>query len=208
MGHRIGIIGTAITLFLLLLTACTLTKLTGIYKDKSYTGGYLKSVLVVGVSDNVKNRRLFEDTFTEQFKRVGIEAISSAVIIPKDKKLDTDTIKKSAESQGFETVLVTHLVGVEEKTTYVPPRYDYLPSRYHHLGPYYHSVDRYVHTPGYYIKRKHVRLESNLYETKTEKLIWSALSETIDPKSVNALIESLCQKVMKSLKTNNLIISE
>lgn len=109
MGHRIGIIGTAISIFLLLLTACTSTKLTGIYKDKSYTGGYLKSVLVVGVSDNVKNRRLFEDTFTEQFKRVGIEAISSAVIIPKDKKLDKDTIKKSAESQGFETVLVTHL---------------------------------------------------------------------------------------------------
>jgi hypothetical protein len=164
--------------------------------------------LVVGVSDNVKNKRLFEDTFTEQFKRIGIEAISSAVIIPKDKKLDTDTIKESAENQGVETVLVTHLVGVEEKTTYVPPRYDYLPSRYHHLGPYYHSVDRYVHTPGYYIKRKHVRLESNLYETKTERLIWSALSETIDPKSVNALIESLCQKVMKSLKTNNLIKSE
>jgi hypothetical protein len=163
--------------------------------------------MVVGVSDNLKNRRLFEDTFVEQFKKVGIEAISSAVIIPKEKKLNTETIKESAESQEVESVLVTHLVGVEEKETYVPPRYDYMPSRYHHLGPYYHSVDRYVRTPGYYVKRKYVRLESNLYETKTEKLIWSASSETIDPKSVNAMIESLCQKVMGSLKTNNLIKS-
>ncbi len=80
-----------------------------------------------------------------------------------------------------------------------------MPRHHHSLGPYYYSVHQYTQTPGYYIDHKYVRLESNLYETKTEKLIWSASSETIDPKSVNELIESLCKKVLKSLKDNNLI---
>ena len=205
MSKRLKIPGSVFIIFLLFFAACASTKLTGVYNDRNYGGGYLKSVMIVGVSDNLKNRRLFEDTFVEQFKKSGIEAFSGVVVIPKGKKLNKDTIKGAAENLGAETVLVTHLVGVEKKETYVPPSYDYMPRHHNRLGPYYSSVDQYTHTPGYYIDHKYVRLESNLYETKTEKLIWSASSETIDPESVNELIESLCKKVMKSLKDNNLI---
>ena len=205
MSKRLRVPGSVFIIYLLFLAACASTKLTGVYKDRNYGGGYLKSVMIVGVSDNLKNRRLFEDTFVEQFKKTGIKAVSGVVVIQKEKKLNKETIKGAAENLGIETVLVTHLVGVEEKETYVPPSYDYMPGRHNRFGPYYSSVHQYTHTPGYYIDHKYVRLESNLYETKTEKLIWSASSETLDPKSVNVLIESLCTKVIKSLKDNNLI---
>ena len=205
MNSTLKLLRNLFIIFLLSLVACSSTKLTGIYKDRDYAGGYLKSVMIVGVSDNLKKRRLFEDTFAEQFKKTGIEAFSGVVVIPEGKKLNKETIKGAAENLGAETVLVTHLVGIEEKEIYVPPSYDYMSSHHDHLGTYYYSVHQYTQTPGYYIDHKYVRLESNLYETKTEKLIWSASSETLDPKSVNALIESLCKKVMESLKDNNLI---
>ncbi len=205
MNSTLKLLGSLFIIFLFFLAACASTKLTGVYKDRNYAGGYLKSVMIVGVSDNLKNRRLFEDSFAEQFKKTGIEAFSGVVVVQEGKKLNKETIKGAAEDLGAETVMVTHLVGIEEKEIYVPPSYDVMPSHHDHLGTYYYSVHQYANTPAYYIDHKYVRLESNLYETKTEKLIWSASSETLDPKSVNELIETLCKKVMKSLKDNNLI---
>jgi hypothetical protein len=37
-------------------------------KDNSYTGEALKSIIVLGVPDNLKNRKMFEDVFVDQFE--------------------------------------------------------------------------------------------------------------------------------------------
>ena len=101
---------------------------------------------------------------------------------------------------------MTHLAGVDEKEEYIPPTYTYVPSPHHsNLGRHYPAVYGNVHEPGYYVTHKYVRLENNLYETKTEKLIWSSASETINPASVTETIESLCKVVMKSLRDHHLV---
>jgi hypothetical protein len=189
-----------------ILTSCATTKLTGVYKDSTYTGGSLSSVLVVGVAENLRNRKMFEQFFAEQFKNNGVEAFSSADVIPSDKKLDKNTIKSLAEKLGADAVLVTHLEAVEEKEVYIPPVYTNIPDPFNqNLGRHYTGVYGYVHEPGYYVTHKLVRLENNLYETKTEKLIWSSSSETINPASANETIEELCKVVMKSLRDHQLI---
>ncbi len=182
-----------------ILTSCATTKLTGVYKDSTYTGGSLSSVLVVGVAENLRNRKMFEQFFAEQFKNNGVEAFSSADVIPSDKKLDKNTIKNLAEKLGADAVLVTHLEAVEEKGEYIPDAYN------QNLGRHYSRVYGHVHDPGYYVTHQYVRLENNLYEIKTEKLIWSSSSETINPESANEVIESLCKVVMKNLRANGLI---
>jgi hypothetical protein len=206
MNKTIKLFGTLTIIALFFLTACAPTKLTAVYKDSSYTGGSLESVLVVGVAENLRNRKMFEQFFAEQFQNNGVKAFSSADSIPSDKELNKETIKGLAEKLGADAVLVTHLVGVDEKEEYIPPAYTNVPSPHHHaLGPYYSGVYGYVHNPGYYVTHEYVRLENNLYETKTEKLIWSSSSETINPASVNETIESLCKVVMKSLRDHQLI---
>jgi hypothetical protein len=201
-----------ISLFLIFLSSCAPTRLTDAWKDTSYTGGALKSVMVLGVSDNLRNRKMFEEVFSKQFENHGVEAVASFEAIPKDVKLNKENIKSHKEiikaaalERGVEAILVTHLVAVEEKAVYHPPTYDPFPNTYHHMGSYYVGIYDYTHTPGYYSQHKYVSLESNLYGISTEKLIWSASSETVDPKSVNEIIESLCQEVMKSLRKNGLI---
>ena len=104
-------------------------------------------------------------------------------------------------------ILVTHLIGVENKEVYHPPKTHAVPSRGYHnrFNSYYPRVYEYVHEPGYYTQHKNVNLETNLYETRTEKLIWSVTSETLDPGSVNSIIESLSNEVIKNLRKNNLL---
>lgn len=194
-----------VTISVFVLIACAPTKLTEVYKDSAYTGGTLKSIMVVGVADNLRKRKMFEEFFVEQFLINGVNAFSSVAVIPLKKELNKDTIKGQAEKLGVDAVLVTHLAGVEEKEDYVLPTQTFIPGPQGHLGRHYTRVYGYVHEPGYYVTHKYVRLENNLYEIKTEKLIWSSSSETINPESANEVIESLCKVVMKSLRDNGLI---
>lgn len=205
MKRVVELLGVSAIIFSFLLASCAPTKLTGVYKDSTYAGGSLSSVLVVGVAENLRNRKMFEQFFAEQFQNSGVKAFSSADVIPSNQKLDKDTIKGLAEKLGAAAVLVTHLEAVEEKEEYIPPVTNIPAPMHQNLGRHYTGVYGYVHEPGYYVTNKYVRLENNLYETKTEKLIWSSSSETINPESESEVIESLCKVVMKSLRSHNLI---
>jgi hypothetical protein len=188
------------------LAACAGTKFLSVWKDSAYSGGILQKILIVGVSDKLSNRRIFEDELAGQLKSHGTEAISSATVIPTMKEIDETVIKEAALKLKADAVLITHLEGVSEKTVYHPPVYDYSANPgYNRFGYYYRSVHQHVYTPGYVATYQYVRLENKLYETATEKLLWAATSETFDPDSVNAVVESLSKIVIKSLKESGLI---
>ena len=188
------------------LTACAGTKFLSVWTDSTYSGGTFNKIMIVGVSDKLSNRRIFEDELVKQFKSHGTEAISSATHIPIMKELNESAIKETAQKLNADAVLITHLEGVSEKTVFHPPVHDYSANpNYNRFGYYYRSVHQHVYTPGYVATYKYVRLENKLYETATEKLLWAATSETFDPDTVNSVVESLAAIVIKSLKEKSLI---
>lgn len=50
-----------------------------------------------------------------------------------------------------------------------------------------------------------VRLSTNIFERKTEKLVWNGISETVDMESVEEVIDSLCKAVLKDIRKNGLM---
>ncbi|MFH2219323.1 MAG: hypothetical protein ABII68_06660 [Pseudomonadota bacterium] len=212
MNNALRLLSGAVLFLLFSVTACTPTKLVDARKDPSYTGGPMKSVMVLGITESPNSRKMFEEAFSKEFRVEGVEAIGSLDAIPRDVKLDKDNldshkdiIKAAASKLGIQTVFITHLVGVEEKEQYHPPMYDPFvtgPGGFNRPGYYaYHAT----YTPEYTTQQQYVALESNLYEVETEKLIWTASSGTVDPKSVSELINTLCKAVMKDLRKNGLI---
>jgi hypothetical protein len=195
-------------LFLLPLSlgSCTSTKLTSTWKDTTY-GGSIETLMVVAVTENTRNRLIFEREFVEKFTKTGIKAIASIDVIPPEEASNEDVILAKAQKQRIAMIMVTHLIGVDEKSVYHPPKTRTV-SRggyYGRFHSYYPRVYEYVHEPGYYTKHKSVNLETNLYETKTQKLIWSVTSETLDPESVNTIIKSLSNVVIKDLRKQKLL---
>lgn len=188
------------------LASCGGTKLTSVWKDTTY-GGTIDKIMVVAITENTRNRLVFEREFVEAFRKAGVEATASVDVTPKDSESDEDLILAKTRKRGISMILVTHLIGVQDKEVYHPPQTYTVPSRgyYNHFHSYYPRVYEYVHEPGYYTKHKSVNLETNLYEAKTEKLVWSVTSETIDPESVNTIIESLSKVVIKNLRKNNFL---
>jgi hypothetical protein len=188
--------------FSIFIVACAGTKLTHTWVDETYHAKPVSDILVIGVTYKKENRESFEDNFVAQLKNIGIEAVSSADVIPmpSDLELKKDEILEAVKKFKNDAVIITHLVGVGEKESYTRPERD----RGDYFG-YYAWAFSSTHEPGYYRTKTLVRLATKLYDVKTEKLIWSGQSESIDPSSTNQIIDDVIKVLIKDMQKNKLL---
>ena len=208
MKRHIKLIAVVVFAFLLLLS-CSTTQTTNTWVDPSYRGSPVSSVLVIAVTKDANLRRSFENKFVQQLKTAGVRAVSSAAEMPSDQKVEKETVLALVEKLGVDSVLVTHLVSMKEKEVGTPSATSTqaTPDDYHG-GTYYESVAQAYDTSAgaqYNPTRVKVRLESKLYEVKTEKPIWSSQSKTIDPQSTMQLFDSAIAAFVKNLQQNKLL---
>lgn len=184
----------------LMLSSCTTTKFESVWKDTSYRG-HIESIMVVGVAERLDIRKFFESEFARQFKEHGVNAIASVNVTPSEKELTEDVILTTARKQGADMILVTHLLSIGGTTSYQLPKHA---SRF---DTYYDWAYAYVNGPLYYTQgSKSVLLATNLYETKTETLIWSVTTKTVDVhESKFKIIKSKSKTVMKKLRKDKLL---
>jgi hypothetical protein len=206
MKQRLLLFGFLVLFFML--ASCASTTLTSTWHDANYNRA-LDNVMVVGVSDNDKKRKVFEDIFVESFNKNGIKAISSMDVIPSGRPLDKDNIKGAALEHRIKAILVTSLIQAGMQTKHGPPPTG-LPTRRHYgeysqFGTYYGMVSMHRNMADYSSRKVRVSLQNNMYDTDTEKLIWSATSESVEPKTVREIVEQLSGPVMKNLRDSKLI---
>jgi hypothetical protein len=195
------------TFSLMFAVSCSTTTLKTVWKDDNYQGGKLKEVLIIGVAINQTMRRLFEDEFASQLKDHRLEAIASYTIIPSEGMLDKSTVDSKVKTLGVDTVLVTSLVEKTKERVSAPPSAHYRSgSRYRSdWYNYYSNSYRTSHYVDNYYEYEVVNLETNIYDTKTGKLIWSGLSETYVQGKGEEDIKSFIKVIMKSLSDSQLI---
>lgn len=187
-----------------IICACAGTRLTDTWVDASRRGKPVSDILVIAIADKENSRESFERAFVKHLQAAGVEAVSSlqAIAMPADLELEKDVILKAVGKYGNDAVLITHLTGIEEKEVFTRTGRVY--GGYY---DYYGYVYDYVHDTGFYSGVKTVRLETNLYDVETEKLLWSGQSETKDLKSIRQLIDEVIALVVKDLQKNRLLPS-
>jgi hypothetical protein len=191
----------------MLLFACAITPLAE-WRDNTYTGT-ADNILIIGVSDQSGVRRQFEDTFVKELALLGVSAKPSYQVLTDEQISSKDTLDAAIREQSMDAVLVTRVIGIEEIQTYTPPTYTQTPSSYNrHYRDYYsyfnHAAQ--VSTPAYWDKYEVLKLESNLYDSATQQLVWSIQSESFDPRSATQLIDDQISVAIKSLRNTGLIV--
>lgn len=182
----------------MLLAACATTQLTSVWKDPSYQTRPSK-IMVVGMAKNAINRRLFEDEFVRQLKSRGTDAIASYTMLSDKLQGDEAAIAQKVKDLGADTVLITRLVSKKTVQSYVPPT-PYFPPPYYGSWPDYYGYGyRYMYTPGYIAEDEYAIIETNLYEAKTDKLIWAASSETGISDTDQGLIQTYINVMVKNM---------
>ena len=189
----------------LLLAACASPNIVvGSWKDKDYHHKVTK-VLVIGLSKSATRRRSFEDTLVARFHQRGIEAVPSFRLVPLldplDKEGAKEEVRTAIQGKGFDAVLVSHLISVDKRTSYTPP------TSHIEYGVYRNIMTAYsiVYTPGYLEHDTIVSLETNLYDTRSEKLVWSMTSHSFNPADAMDVIKPLSRNIIHDLSVQGLI---
>jgi len=182
----------------MLLTACASTQINSVWKDPSYQARPAK-IMVVAVAKNPINRRIFEDEFVQQLKSRGTDAIASYTVLPDKQQGDQEAIAKKVAELGADTVLITRLVSKKTVHVYVPGTTYYPPPFYGSWPDYYGYGYRYMYTPGYIVDDEYAVIETNLYEAKSDKLIWAASSETGINGSDQSIIQGYVGVMVKNM---------
>jgi hypothetical protein len=189
-------------IFIFLIISCAGTELVHTQINEEFKGKPVSDILVIAITGNEHNRRVFERKFVEQLKLVGVEAISSkdAISMPADLKLKKETILNAVNKFENDAVIITHLIDKEEKEVHTRG----VETARGFYG-FYLMGHNYAYDPGYSSTRKTLQLETNLYDVKTEKLIWSGRSKTLSRDPKNQIIYDLIKVVINDLQNNRLI---
>jgi PBP1b-binding outer membrane lipoprotein LpoB len=181
--------------FALLIISCAGTEVTQKQVDDAYKGKPVSDILVIAVTGNEHNRRSYEKKFVAHLKSAGVDAIASEEVMPMpaDLKLKTETIVDAVNQYENDAVIITQLIGKESKDirTRGPAT---------RMGFFYYSLD-----PGYSSTSTTVRLETNLYDAKTGKLIWTGNSKTLSSDSTDQIMNEIIKTVINSLKIDKVI---
>ncbi|MBN1257844.1 MAG: hypothetical protein JXA52_09080 [Planctomycetes bacterium] len=189
----------------MLFSSCSNTRLTDTYLNNAYPKP-LQSVLVVCISEQETTRHLFERRFANEFELRGCKAVESNSLMLPMMKPPLEVLQEAAAKRQLQAILITHLVATGEREVYHAPK-PYMEKFYR--GGEYYSHWRYrrsiIYAPGYYTRQQFEKLETRIHETATNRLIWSAVSESRDPESSQEIIEELAVLVIRELEKNGLL---
>jgi hypothetical protein len=177
-------------------------------KEKS-----LNSILVTALTDKTNVRQTVENDLAEELTRNGVRSVKSLEILPPTftdgKQPDKDALLAKIKDTGVDAILTVALIDKETETRYVPGDYSYAPvprfGFYGRFWGYYNNWYPILHSPGYYAEDKTYFWETNLYDAKTEELLWSAQSETYNPTGLTDFSKEISSVVLSKMESDGVI---
>jgi len=167
------------------------TVLTDVWKDKSQRGK-AKKIAVFWMARAPQNRLLAENEFVRQLKERGMNAMPFYVVIPPDKFVERDAAVSMIRELGVDAVLTLRVIDKQTAQTTIPapdPADRTRLSEYY--GRVYDAPTRDASDMAY--------LETNFFDVKTEKRIWTARSvskaQVIDQQAVSDFIKIMIDRL-------------
>ena len=173
------------------------------HMEASHVGKPIKDVLIIAIIDNQEIRAILEKHFKDWLSAKGVEAIISADVLAVEMgaKLEKEAIVEIVDKYENDTILITHVVGMEESEVFSRDRPRYF---YNYYGFYNYGLS-YVTWPTIYGEKVQFSLETRLYDVTTESLIWSGESQIKNPKTTGLAIGQVVEMVIKELEKNGLL---
>jgi hypothetical protein len=188
---------------LMLLSACASTDLTAVWKDAQYKG-HVRKIMVIGILQSPVIQRQFEDEMARRLKEHGTDAIAGYTVLSDRPENDRAAAEQKIRELGADAVLIVRVVDKKTVSTYIPPSG---PAPMYPRAGYYGSnwQGYYAFSPGTIVQDDYAVAQTNLYDLATEKLIWTASSETLLGDNDGSRVATFVRVIVKSLADNNVI---
>ncbi len=188
----------------LALSACATTDVESVWKDETRTEKLAK-VFVLAVLKEPAYRDSVEYGIVNILNGEELRAIPTLDSFPNIDQIDKDKAAKMSKEYGIDGVLIARLVDRKVEAVYHggPSYYDgfygnrYRGGWYNYYGAGYNAFN----APGYVTENYISTVETVIYDIATDKVLWSAITETREntpPKAIASYLETLGKALQES----------
>ncbi|HKJ23441.1 MAG TPA: hypothetical protein VKB65_01370 [Myxococcota bacterium] len=183
----------------LLLGACSTTRIVDSWTAPDLTPSDLQfhHVVAIAALADPTSQRVAEDAVAQAATRTRVTP-AYEILTPADRG-DPELLRAALAKAGVDGAVTVRLLGVDERTTYVPGTTRLVGGGYY---GYYGSV---IYEPGYYRTDRVVRVETTLHDVASGKLLWSGVSESINPANVRQVVAEIVAAARADLKKQGLL---
>jgi hypothetical protein len=184
------------------LAACASgTKLTSQWRDPDSGPLEFKKVLVIVIAPYESQRRSGEIQLVSLMKKV--TGIPAHTLISAEDAKDASKLKGLVEKGGFDGAVTMRFIGSNQELTMSAPGV-YAPA-YYGFYSYYSFAWPMVYDPGYMRTDTYIRIETQVYSVKSDKLVWAGVSSSANPKSASQLVDAVAHAVAAEMRKQKLI---
>lgn len=195
------------------MVSCSSVELVDNWKNPDIDTYIPNKVLLIGMTSNYDARKQFEKQLQEEFTSRGIESVMSLNLLKssftseKKTKEELKSLESNLIDNGFDTILLTKVIGVEDKIEY-KKNYDGYDSTYRKFKEDYLKYQDVFYNPDYYEEYTIYHTETSMYcicSTKDRDLLWKGYIDIMDPQSIHETINDYVQLILIVLEEQQLI---
>ncbi|WP_310558425.1 hypothetical protein [Flavobacterium sp.] len=190
---------TSFLFLLFFLSSCNSTQIVSSWtqRDKQINLNQLDKILVVAMFKSETSNRKAEDQMVGYLNGKGIPSYN--YLKSNFNKENHEVIRSTIKNDGFDGVVTMRLIDVEQEKIYQQNNYNRYPNNYRDFNNYFYESSMSYYNPEYYITTKIYTIETNVYSIRENKIIWTALTETTDPKGVKKLTEEVTKVIYNQM---------
>ncbi len=169
---------------------------------------HFKKVLIVSLLKNETNRRVAENTIVATEPTIFYPSYD--LLDQSNLKLPADQLTKILQNEGYDGVITMRLVDKSKQVNYVPGTttyagygmygYPYGGMYGGGFGGWYGNYGGAYYDPGYYQESTNYIVETNVFDVKTNKLLWTGTTKTVDPTDVGNTVTNIIQVVADTMR--------
>lgn len=197
---------------LVLIIACgTSSVITSSWRAPEKVTASFRKVIVLGLikESDRSFREEMEQYLAASLREKGQDAICACDIYS-PKEFDRMTEEQAVErlrNSGVDGVLTVVLLDKTKERYYVPGHVQYTPYMvyYNRFWGYSRALYGRIYSPGYYTTDTKYFWETNLYDLMSDKLLYSAQSQSFDPASSSAMGKQHARLILDDISAKNII---
>ena len=209
-----------ILLMLLLLTGCASVSMVSTWKDQTATKKTYRDFLVIGITEKQQMRQVFEEVMAAELRKSGISATPSYTVTGVQQKLSRESVVKAALTSGVDAVITAQVIDMRRKKI---SEVGYIMEDRGHSGMALDGAEGgtvevlgfsgagAVSYASFNMKSVEITtsrtavIETRLFDTATRKLVWSGISNAVDPVGLIKATEDFAGVAIKSMNKEGLI---
>ena len=198
---------------LIMVSSCSSTRFVDSWKNKEITSFQPQKLLVIGMTDNLTARKIFEEELKSAFMYHGINSVESSVVLDKSftgsrkSEAEIDALKDKLLKDGFDAVAITAVIGVDKKREYNSGYYTF-GYNWYRFGRYYYRFQDVYYTPEYYNDYNVYHIETSIYNIKEDEdksLVWVGTFDIVDPQNISSTVTDYVERIIAQLEREGVL---